>query len=216
MDALGIWVGAILTLLVFSYLLGDNPLFRFTQAIFVGVTVGYAVNVAVYLVLIQKLFLPMVEQSEYWVVYFFPLILGMLLLLKVRSTWASFGNISIAFLFGVGAALAIGGALIGLIVPQVTATAVSLTPLQNLDTFFGNCLLVLGTIGALLSFRFVTTQQRSAGQVFELVARGWSRVGRWFIFIAFGAIFADTAVSRISILISRFYFLLHDWLGLVR
>lgn len=216
MDLFGIWVGAILTLVVFSYLLGDNPLFRLAQAIFVGVAVGYAVNVAVYLVLIRKLFAPMVEQSENWLVYFVPLVLGLFLLLKMRTAWASFGNISIAFLFGVGAALAIGGALSGLLIPQIAATAVSLSPFQDFGTLIGNCLLVLGTIGALLSFRFVTTQQRSVGLVFDAIARGWSRIGRWFVLIAFGAIFADTAVSRISILISRFYFLMHDWLGVVR
>lgn len=217
MDVLGIWVGAILTLVVFSYLLSDNPLFRMAQAIFVGVAVGYGVNVAVYLVLINKLFRPMVEQSDNWLVFFVPLILGMILLLKVRTAWASLGNVSIAFLFGVGAALAIGGALSGLLIPQIGKAAVSLSPFQDFGTFVGNCMLVIGTIGALLSFRFVTTtQQRSIGQAFDFVARGWSRVGKWFILIAFGAIFADTAVSRVSILISRFYFLMHDWLGVVR
>jgi hypothetical protein len=158
----------------------------------------------------------MVEQSQYWLVYFVPLVLGFLLLLKVRAAWASVGNVSIAFLFGVGAALAIGGALSGLLVQQISATAVSLSPFQDFGTWVGNCLLVVGTIGALLSFRFVTVQQRSLGQVLDLLARGWSRLGRGFILIAFGAIFADTAVSRISILISRFYFLFHDWLGVVR
>ncbi len=216
MDVLGIWVGAILTLLVFSYLLGDNPLFRLAQAIFVGVAIGYGLNVAVYLVLIRRLFVPMVEHSQYGLVYFLPLILGLFLILKVHATWASIGNVSVAFLFGVGAALAVGGALSGLLVQQISATAVSLSPFQDFGTLVGNCLLVVGTIGALLSFRFVTVQQRSLGQALDLLARGWSRLGRGFILIAFGAIFADTAVSRISILISRFYFLFHDWLGVVR
>lgn len=215
MEALGIWVGAILTLVVFSYVLGDNPLFRMAQAIFVGVAVGYGVNVAVNLVLIPRLFAQLSEPSNF-LVYIWPLILGIFLLLKVRTAWASLGNISIAFLFGVGAALAIGGALSGLLVPQIAKTAVSLSPFQDFGTFIGNCLLVIGTIGALLTFRFVTTQQKSVGQAFDVIAQGWSRVGRWFILIAFGAIFADTAVSRVSILISRFYFLMHDWLGVVK
>ncbi len=151
MDVLGIWVGAILTLVVFSYLLGDNPLFRLAQAIFVGVAVGYGVNVAVDLVLIRRLFAPMAEQSENWLVYFIPLILGIFLLFKVRTAWASLGNVSIAFLFGVGAALAIGGALSGLLVPQIAAAAVSLSPFQDFGTFVGNCLLVVGTIDAAMN-----------------------------------------------------------------
>lgn len=215
MDVLGIWIGAILTLLIFSYLLGDNPLFRAAQAIFVGVAIGYGVNVAIYLVLVQRLFAHLFDPTQF-LVYIWPLILGIILLLKVRTAWSPLGNASIAFLFGVGAALAIGGALSGLLIQQIAATAVSLSPFQDFGTLVGNCLLIVGTIGALLSFRFVTLQKRSVGQALDVVAHVWSRVGRGFILIAFGAIFADTAVSRISILISRFYFLLHDWLGVVR
>jgi hypothetical protein len=216
MDTLGIWVGAILTLFVFSYLLGDTPLFRLAQAVFVGVAVGYAVIVAVYLVLIPRLVEPILGHPTIEWPLLIPLILGVLLVLKVRTAWSSLGNISVAFLFGVGAALAIGGALSGALVPQLAATVVSLTPAQNADMFIANCLLALGTIGALLSFRFVTNQQRPAARFLDFVARRWSYLGRWFIFIAFGAIFAGTAVSRISILISRVYFLLHDWLGVVK
>jgi hypothetical protein len=215
MDILGIWVGAILTLLVFSYLLGDTPLFRLAQAIFVGVAVGYGLNVALQLILIPNLVNKLITPDPSWL-YFVPLALGILLLLKMRTAWASLGNISIAFLFGVGAALALGGALTGALVPQVSATIVSLTPAQNWDTFLSGFLMAFGTIGALLTFRFVTNQQRFAGRSLEMLARGWSYFGRWFILVAFGAIFADTAVSRIAVLISRVYYLLHNWLGIVR
>ena len=128
------------------------------------------------------------------------MVLGLLLLTKLRASWASLGNISIAFLFGVGSALALGGALSGTLLPQLSATVVPLDSLENV-------LLVLGTIGALLSFRFVQPQQPRAGtQALETVGRGWGYLGRWFILIAFGAIFAGTAVSRVSILINRVVF----------
>ncbi|HEX7589190.1 MAG TPA: hypothetical protein VF478_12810, partial [Anaerolineae bacterium] len=79
-----------------------------------------------------------------------------------------------------------------------------------------NLLLVIGTIGAFLSFRFVISTERPVLRGLDVIARGWGRVGRWFVLIAFGAIFADTAVSRISILIGRMYYLLHDWLQVVK
>jgi hypothetical protein len=50
----------------------------------------------------------------------------------------------------------------------------------------------------------------------ETVARGWGYLGRWFILIAFGALFAGTAISRVSILVNRVYFLLHDWVQVVK
>lgn len=215
-DIIGIWVGAILTLLVFSYLLGDTPLFRIAQAVFVGVAVGYATTVAVYLVLFPRLLDPLIESPTRNWHLFVPLVLGVLLLAKLRASWAPLGNVSIAFLFGVGGALAIGGAVSGALVPQLAATMVSLAPAQGMDTVVNNVLLVGGTIGAFLSFHFMAKPQRPLARVVDGIARGWGYFGRWFILAAFGAIFADTAVSRISILIGRVYYLLHDWLGLVR
>ena len=213
-DVIGIWVGAILTLLVFSYLLGDTPLFRIAQALFVGVTVGYAAVVAFYYVLGPRLFNPLLSDPINNGIFFVPLVLGLMLFAKLRTAWTAIGNIPIAFLFGVGAALAVGGALTGTLVPQLGATAVSLAPAQGsgLDNF----LLAIGTIGALLSFQFVKfSQDRPLPRALGVISRGWGAIGRWFILIAFGAIFADTAVSRISILIDRIYYLLHTWLGFV-
>jgi hypothetical protein len=216
MDLIGVWVGAILTLLVFSYLLGDSPLFRIAQALFVGVAVGYGATAAIYLVLAPKLIEPLIADTTTNWPLFVPLVLGLLLFTKLRPSWASVGNLSIAFLFGVGGALAIGGALAGTLLPQLQATVVSLAPAQGWDTVFNNLLLVFGTIGAFLSFRFVISTERPALRALDMLARGWGRVGRWFVLIAFGAIFADTAISRISILIGRMYYLLHDWLQVVK
>ena len=216
MDLIGVWVGAILTLLVFSYLLGDTPLFRIAQALFVGVAVGYGATVAIFLVLLPNLVDPLLTNTAHNWPLFIPLGLGLLLFTKLRTSWAPVGNLSIAFLFGVGGALAIGGALGGTLLPQLSATIVSLSPAQGLDTVVNNLLLVFGTIGAFLSFRFVTSTKRRPLRALDGVARGWGKVGRWFVLIAFGAIFAGTAVSRISILIGRLYYLLHNWLQVVK
>jgi hypothetical protein len=213
-DVIGVWVGAILTLLVFSYLLGDTFLFRVAQAIFVGVAVGYAGTVAFYYVLGPRLFDPLINDPVGNSVYLIPLILGLMLFAKLRPAWTAIGNIPIAFLFGVGAALAIGGALSGTLVPQLGATAVSLVPAQG--SGIDNLLLAIGAIGALLSFQFVKfSTDRPLPRLLNTVSRAWGTLGRWFILVAFGAIFADTAVSRISILIDRIYYLLHDWLHFV-
>lgn len=205
-DFIGAAVGAILTLLVFSYLLGDSPLFRLAQAIFVGVAAGYAATVAVYLVLWPRLVKPLADDATANWIYFVPLVLGILLLAKLRASWSPLGNLPLAFLFGVGGALTIGGALGGTLVPQLNATIVSLAPTQDLNLLVNNLLLVIGTLGAFLSFRFILPGQNAGIRALDAVARGWGRVGRGFIFIAFGAMFAGIAVSRLAILIERVYF----------
>ena len=61
LDLAGTLVAAILTLFVFSYLLGDNVLYRFTEHLFVGAAVGYATVVAFHAVISGKLLMPLVE-----------------------------------------------------------------------------------------------------------------------------------------------------------
>ena len=41
MELSGIWIGAILTLGIFSFLYKDNPVYKITEAIFIGVSAGY-------------------------------------------------------------------------------------------------------------------------------------------------------------------------------
>lgn len=209
MDLVGLVVGAVLTLFVFSYLLGDTPLFRLAQAIFVGVAVGYAAVVAFLLILIPN-FLQLLQNP---ILLILPMLGGLLLLTKLRSAPSPWGDLPIAYLFGVGAALAIGGALSGALLPQIQALIVSFSPNQDGWVLVNNVILVVGTIGAVLSFRFLTLRTRPAARALDAFGRGWGLLGRGFILIAFGAIFADTAVSRLSVLVNRVYYLLNDVAG---
>ncbi|SVD99054.1 uncharacterized protein METZ01_LOCUS451908, partial [marine metagenome] len=45
MELLGIWVAAILTLCIFSFLYQDNPAYKAAQSLFVGLTLGYVLVV---------------------------------------------------------------------------------------------------------------------------------------------------------------------------
>ena len=72
---IGIWVAAVLTIMVYSYLLGDNPLYGLAEHLLVGSAVAYAVIVAVHSVLIPRLIVPL--RSGNWL-YVIPLVLGVL------------------------------------------------------------------------------------------------------------------------------------------
>ncbi|HLV33734.1 MAG TPA: hypothetical protein VKY59_01415, partial [Spirillospora sp.] len=43
MEQIGLWAGFVLTLMVFSYILGDNFLYRLAVYVFVGLAAGYIV-----------------------------------------------------------------------------------------------------------------------------------------------------------------------------
>ena len=51
LDLIWAMVGFVLSLMIFSYLVGDNPLFRFAASLFIGVTAGYAAVILLYQVI---------------------------------------------------------------------------------------------------------------------------------------------------------------------
>ena len=58
-DFIGSIIGFILTLMVFSYLLGDNGLFRLAVYILVGVSAGFVAVVALYNLIWPQLIIPL-------------------------------------------------------------------------------------------------------------------------------------------------------------
>ena len=213
---IGVWIAAILTIMVYSYLLGDNPLYRLAEHLLVGSAVAYAVVVAVHTVLIPRLF---DRLSEGQMLYLVPLVLGLLLFAKVKPSWSVVGNISMAFLIGVGAALAMSGALLGTIWPQVKGTFVSLNPADHPASGWPGVLnaliVVIGTIGALLYFYFSTGATSRVGRLWTGFVALWAKVGRVMIMVAFGAIFASLVMSRVSLFVGRLKFILGDWLNII-
>ena len=117
-ETAGLVAGAVLTLLIFSYLLGDNPLYRLAVHLFVGALVGYSFGIVFRDVLLDMVFAQLLDDPSVVVV---PLVLGILLLIKGLPRHAYIGNSSVAYLVGVGSAVALSGALLGTIVPQVGA-----------------------------------------------------------------------------------------------
>ena len=115
-------IGFILTLLVFSYLIGDNPLFRSAIYIFIGVSAGYAAVVVWHDVLMPKLFQPLVSADQNQLVFLvIPLLLSVSLLAKLSPRISWLGSFAMALLVGVGAATALSGAVIGTMIPQSRA-----------------------------------------------------------------------------------------------
>jgi len=217
-ERLGVWLAALLTLAVFTYLVGDNPIYQLALHLLIGTTLGYAALVAVTTVLGPRLIAPLLtDPAANWDLVV-PLTLGLLLLLRARPKTARLADVPLAFLVGVGSAVALGGALFGTLGPQLAATVVSLSPADagGWGPAANRILLVVGTVAALVVFTFSAGRRTRAERLRSALVRLWTLPGRWVLMITFGALFADAAVGRLSSLIGRLQFLLGDWLGLVR
>lgn len=210
-EGVGIWVAALLTLAVLSAAFGENHASRLGLGLLVGAAVGYAGAVAWRAVLWPRMLLVWHDPLGHWplLIWF---ILGLLLLARGLPSASWVGNLSLAYLFGVGAALAMGGALVGTLVPQLAA---ALAPQAGRAAAASALLAALGTGGVL--FRFAYTGWSGESAVAKLWARllgTWGRVGYAFILAAMGALFAAAALTALALLAARVDFLLVDWLHL--
>lgn len=218
LDQIGLWVGFALTLMVFSYLLGDNFLYRIAVYALSGLVAGILVVVT-----FQNLLLPFFGAAvsagdiRAWSIVLFPVLLGVLLLLKGTRRYSHIGNLGLAYMVGVGAAVALVGAVSGTLIPLVSSTAAALRPLAvegqgNLPLANG-FVLVLGVICTLIYFQHLARRVPGSepGQVVARrrpFTRVLGAVGQGFIVIALGALYGGAILSGLAVLSERMAFLL--------
>jgi hypothetical protein len=76
-------------------------------------------------------------------------------------------------------------------------------------------MIAVGTLATLAYFYFTWGVGEADGVGRRGVARWVASIGRYVIMLTFGAIFANTIMSRVSLLVGRINFLLGDWLNLL-
>lgn len=199
-EMLGLIVGAGLTFLIFTYLLGDNFLYRLALHLFIGLLLGYTLGIVL---LFGIEVLGRLASGEHLMVI--PVILGILLLMKGFRRYAYIGNFSVAFLVGVGTAVALSGALLGTLVPQIRATGHALS---GSDGQVQGLVIVGGTLCTLLAFDFTLTAKKQAGLV-GAATKIVRFVGRVFLIIVFGVAFAGALTASLSIFIGRIQYLIN-------
>ena len=200
-------LGAVLTLFIFSYLLGDNPLYRLALHIFVGASVAYVFVVALRNIILPALTPPDTSDADIrvlWTVSLVGVLLGALLLMRsVRGlSWLS--GIPVAILLGVGVGVALGGAIVGTLAPQLGAAINPAVP--DILKPVGQVIAVIGTITGLMVFSF--TGRRSSHRLVNRLLNRGARIGRWFILIGFGAAYGGVLVASLAVFADRVQYLI--------
>lgn len=225
-ELIGAILGFLLTCMVLSYLFGDNPLFRFSVHLFVGVAAGFAGAVAVRNVLYPNLILPLFavtggDFSTSTLLSLVPVGLSLLLFAKLSPRMGRVGNLSMAFLVGVGAAVAVGGAITGTLFPQTNAAMNQLnsTPIlqgTEPDSAFLNIISGLISISVtaltLLYFHFSTLPSNNSQRPSWLESLAFG--GQIFIALTFGVVFAGVYSTVLTALIDRL-FALTDYISTI-
>ncbi len=208
----GVWIAAILTLMVYSHLVNDNPLSRLAEHLFVGTAVGYSFVLAYHNVLWPRLIEPLINDPQANLALAAPAILAVLLLVRPIPPLRGLASLPLGIIVGVGTALAVAGAIAGSLLPQAGATMLSLDPAQRPEVLVNNLLIIVGVISTVLYFFFTAKQKSVPGAALRVA----SFIGKWTMILAFGALFATTVTARLALLVGRAQFMLGDWLGLLK
>lgn len=202
----GTWIAAGLTIAILSFLYKDNPLYKFAEHLYVGVSAGYWI-IYVWAFDVKPMLIDRFVQSggvEKWILVL-PAALGIMMILRWFPGIAWISRWPIAFTVGIAAGLALTADVQGYIIPQIQATLLPLVSLgldagQNITRSFNNIVLFVGVLCTILFFYF-SSEHKGALKV-------GSKVGIVFLMIGFGASFGYTVMARISLLIGRLSFLL--------
>jgi hypothetical protein len=209
-------VGFILTLMILSYLIGDNPLFRIAVYLFIGVSSGYAATVIVYNVLLPKLNQLLTNDVNQLILGVIPLILGATLLAKLSPRISWIGNFAMAILVGVGAATALAGALLGTLIPQAQAAMDAFDLRSSLNPalkFVEAGVMLVGTVFTLAAFQFGAKRGADGTPKRNFLLEWAAWFGRLFIAITFGVLFAGVYMAALTAMIERLNSIIKFFLG---
>ncbi len=223
-DPIGLIIGFVLTIMVLSYIIGDNVLFRLAIHIFIGVASGYAALLVLYNVIWHQVLVPVLQVftahqsinlSAYIIDVIPAVILGIWMLTKTTPRLARWGTPVLAFLTGVGAATVIGGAVLGTIFPQVAASinllnlqSTQVSPSNMMMWFINGVIILVGLAATLIYFQFgIQRQEAGAPTQRPVIIEYISTIGQGFIIITLGVLFAGVYLAALTALIDRIRFL---------
>ena len=212
----GMALGFFFTVAILSYLLlDDNLLFRLGAYTLVGVSAGYLMAVMLSSVMLNQYLIPLLGKPlQNLPILIILLVLGAMLFGRMDPRGSSLALIPMAFLVGVGAAVVVGGSLTGTFLPQAVAAAQpSLLPADaagNLDllAMLENWFVLIGTLTTLAYFHFSARPRGGADPVPPAGIAQIAQVGKYFLAVTLGALYAGALLSALAILVERIYFLI--------
>jgi hypothetical protein len=231
MSWIGVWIGAILTLGILSFLYKDNPFYKFAEAVFLGISAGYWFVSLFWQNLVPKLFdnlgitrifssgaeegalqnLFAHGQYDERIWYLAAGILGIMMLLRLVPKVGWISRWPLAFVVGTTSGVYLTRYLASNALAQINNSLKDFIPIGQAGFLsWGNLNYLLILIGVLTGLTYFYFSKEHKG-----VTGGAAKVGIYFLMITFGASFGYTVMSRMSLLIGRLDFLYRVWLHLI-
>ncbi|MDP2873573.1 MAG: hypothetical protein Q8P31_13705 [Bacillota bacterium] len=199
----GVWLAAIFTLAIYSFLYGDNPVYKFSEHLFVGLGAAH-MAVMGWESMFNRAWTPLYTKGEWW--WSGAIIGGIMLLTRWFRPIQWISRIPLGFMMGVAAGLSARSAIDSQFWRQIQSTVT-----MKLNTT-NNIVYVVIVVCTLAYFLFAFNEKSGLGQGIK----GVGLVGQYMMMIAFGASLGSTIMARLSLVIGRLDFLFKTWLGVLK
>ncbi|MFC1525004.1 hypothetical protein ACFL5I_01305 [Planctomycetota bacterium] len=208
-----VWIAAILTLFVYSFLYKDNPLYKFAEHLMVGTSMGYLIAIYWNNQFVPNVFDPLINNFSNSLYLIPAVIIGSFYLCRFIPRAAWLVRYPIGLTLGFYSGLSISLVIHAYMYKQIEFTIIDVlnypAGVSTAGAIFivaTNLMVIIGVISCLVYFYFSIKHVGAVGVV--------SRIGIVFLMVGFGASFGNTVMARVSLLIGRVGFLLDNWLGL--
>ncbi len=230
MERVGVWLAAIVTLGIYSYLWRENRFYRLLLHLMIGLGVGYNFVITWKQVLAPLWWQPMVagfaaigqgfapgSAQALWLLVG---LLGLLWYFQLSRRYFWLARIVIGLMLGASAGVVFKQQLL-LNMPQFAdslrpllaradgSPLVSDSPAPFSLAMSLNNLIFVATLVCVMVYFLFSFEHRSKP------VRGAARAGRWLLMLSFGAFFGNTVMTRLAVFLERVEFLLRDWLRLI-
>jgi len=221
---IGVWLAAILTLFIMSFLAGDNPFYKTAESIVIGVSAAYWMVLSFWTGIVDKLLVNIIpdttrawavpglpESAQFNWIYLIPLVLSCMLIWRLSPKGGWIARWPLAFVIGTTAGFRLLSHLESDFLLQIKSTITSLY-VVGADGFqfwpsVSAVVILLSVLCCLVYFFFSMEHKGVVGKT--------ARVGIYVLMVTFGAAFGLTVMGRITLLTERFDFLFDDWLHLL-
>jgi hypothetical protein len=189
------WQGlaALVTLAIFSFLFGDNAIYKFTERLWVGIATGYWTMLLWHQGLNDKVVIP-VSRGEFW--YLIPVILGILMWFRISPKLGYLSRYALGFYVGIASGIYIPVTFRAWVFKQVEG---SIIPIEGSLAGINYIIALIGVICALIYFFFSKPHTGVLGVM--------SKTGIYTLMIGFGAGFGLTVMGRVALLVQRVLFM---------
>ncbi len=196
--ALSNWLALFFTVCIFSLLLyKDNKLFRLAETVLVGITAANGIVLTFNNYIKPTIVSDIGTDGKYW--YIIPILMGLLMYTRFFGPIGWLSRIPMGLWLGIGAGYILTRQP-AVFFSQIQASFLQLNSINNI-------IFVLGVVTVLAYFFFTVETSKGPMKVA-------SEIGKCFLLVTFGAAFANTVMSRVSVLLGRMQFIFQDMFNL--